>query len=78
MPRRSEKKPESAPSATRRVLPMLAEERVVWLSTVRPDGTPHLVPTWFVWNGDALHGLVAQWTSSGRTTCSRWRRNGRG
>ena len=37
-----------------RVLPMLAEERVVWLSTVRPDGTPHLVPTWFWWDGEAL------------------------
>lgn len=45
--------PDAATTA-RRVLPMLAEERVVWLSTVRPDGTPHLVPTWFVWNGDAL------------------------
>src|SRR5690242_8658484 len=38
----------------RRVLPMLTGERVVWLSTVRPDGTPHLVPTWFLWDGDAL------------------------
>ena len=37
-----------------RVRPMLAEERVVWLSTVRPDGTPHLVPTWFWWDGEAL------------------------
>jgi PPOX class probable F420-dependent enzyme len=37
-----------------RVRPMLAEERVVWLSTVRPDGTPHLVPTWFLWDGEAL------------------------
>jgi PPOX class probable F420-dependent enzyme len=37
-----------------RVLPMLAEQRVVWLSTVRPDGTPHLVPTWFWWDGAAL------------------------
>ena len=43
------------PAATaRRVLPMLADERVVWLSTVRPDGTPHLVPTWFLWDGEAL------------------------
>lgn len=33
---------------------MLAAERVVWLSTVRPDGLPHLVPTWFLWDGDAL------------------------
>jgi PPOX class probable F420-dependent enzyme len=37
-----------------RVLPMLSHERVVWLSTVRPDGTPHLVPTWFWWDGEAL------------------------
>jgi PPOX class probable F420-dependent enzyme len=40
--------------AVARVRPMLAEERVVWLSTVRPDGTPHLVPTWFLWDGKAL------------------------
>jgi PPOX class probable F420-dependent enzyme len=37
-----------------RVLPMLDDERVVWLSTVRPDGTPHLVPTWFLWDGTAI------------------------
>lgn len=37
-----------------RVEPMLAAEPVVWLSTVRPDGLPHLVPTWFWWDGDAL------------------------
>ena len=43
------------PAATvARVLPMLADERIVWLSTVRPDGTPHLVPTWFWWDGTAL------------------------
>jgi PPOX class probable F420-dependent enzyme len=32
----------------------LREEPVVWLSTVRPDGTPHLVPTWFAWDGAAI------------------------
>jgi PPOX class probable F420-dependent enzyme len=37
-----------------RVRPMLHEERVVWLSTVRPDGTPHLVPTWCWLFGEAL------------------------
>ena len=37
-----------------RIRPMLDDERVVWLSTVRPDGTPHLVPTWFLWDGEAL------------------------
>jgi len=45
--------PDAAATA-RRVLPMLADERVVWLSTVRPDGTPHLVPAWFLWDGEAL------------------------
>jgi PPOX class probable F420-dependent enzyme len=45
--------PDAAATA-RRVLPMLAEERVVWLSTVHPDGAPHLVPTWFLWDGEAL------------------------
>src|SRR3954454_744301 len=45
--------PDAATTA-RRVLPMLADEQVVWLSTVRPDGTPHLVPTWFLWDGEAL------------------------
>lgn len=37
-----------------RVQPMLAAEPVVWLSTVRPDGLPHLVPTWFWWDGEAM------------------------
>ena len=37
-----------------RVLPLLSHERVVWLSTVRPDGLPHIVPTWFWWDGEAL------------------------
>lgn len=45
--------PDAAATA-RRVLPMLADERVVWLSTVHPDGAPHLVPTWFWWDGEAL------------------------
>jgi PPOX class probable F420-dependent enzyme len=29
-------------------------ERVLWLSTTGPDGAPHLVPIWFVWDGDAF------------------------
>ena len=34
--------------------PVPREEPVVWLSTVRPDGSPHLVPIWFWWDGEAL------------------------
>ena len=32
----------------------LRVEPVVWLSTVCPDGQPHLVPIWFWWDGTAL------------------------
>ena len=32
----------------------LEREPVVWLSTVRPSGAPHLVPIWFWWDGDVL------------------------
>ena len=27
----------------------LGSERNVWLTTVRPDGSPHTTPIWFVW-----------------------------
>ena len=33
-------------------LPDPAEARNVWFATVRPDGRPHLVPIWFVIEGD--------------------------
>ena len=38
----------------RRIHGFLEREPVVWLSTVRPDGGPHLVPIWFWWDGEAL------------------------
>jgi PPOX class probable F420-dependent enzyme len=40
--------------ATSRIRRFLEQEPVVWLSTVRPDGTPHIVPIWFWWDGEAL------------------------
>jgi len=40
--------------AAARVDRFLREEPVVWLSTVRPDGAPHLVPTWFAYDGDTI------------------------
>ena len=33
-------------------LPDPAEDRNVWFATVRPDGRPHLVPVWYVLEGD--------------------------
>jgi hypothetical protein len=32
----------------------LGEERTCRVATVRGDGTPHVVPLWFVWDGGAL------------------------
>jgi PPOX class probable F420-dependent enzyme len=43
-----------ADNATARIARMLESEPIVWLSTVRPDGTPHLVPIWFSWDGESV------------------------
>ena len=32
----------------------LRHEPIIWLSSVRPDGRPHLVPVWFVWDGATI------------------------
>ena len=40
--------------AATRIRRFLETEPVVWVSTVRPDGTPHLVPIWFWWDGEAM------------------------
>lgn len=31
-----------------------AGDLVVWLASTRPDGTPHLLPLWFAWEGGGL------------------------
>jgi PPOX class probable F420-dependent enzyme len=40
--------------AAARVVRFLETEPVVWLSSVCDDGRPHLVPTWFVWDGRTI------------------------
>ena len=45
---------DSTTLATQRVRSFLEREPVVWLSTSRPDGAPHLVPTWFAWDGETI------------------------
>ena len=37
-----------------RIDALLRSESSVWLSTVAPDGRPHLVPIWFTWDGERL------------------------
>ena len=41
--------PTSAPIAER-----LHREATVWLSSIRPDGRPHVVPLWFFWDGEVF------------------------
>ena len=39
---------------------VLAAAKVYWLSTVRPDGRPHVTPTAAVWLDDALYFSTGQ------------------
>jgi PPOX class probable F420-dependent enzyme len=45
---------DSSTIAALRVQRFLEKEPVIWLSSIRTDGAPHLVPTWFVWDGEAI------------------------
>jgi PPOX class probable F420-dependent enzyme len=49
-----ESRDEGEGAGSARVETLLDREAVVWLSTVRPDGRPHLIPIWFWWDGIAL------------------------
>ena len=33
----------------------LQSEHNIWVATVRPDGRPHLTPTWFAWHEGKLY-----------------------
>ena len=37
-----------------RVTRHLEDDRIVWLTTVGPDGTPQPSPVWFLWDGDTV------------------------
>jgi len=41
-------------AAALRVHRFLETEPVIWLSSIRGDGAPHLVPTWFMWDGESI------------------------
>lgn len=32
----------------------LRENTIIWLNTVRPDGRPHAVAVWFLWDGESF------------------------
>jgi nitroimidazol reductase NimA-like FMN-containing flavoprotein (pyridoxamine 5'-phosphate oxidase superfamily) len=52
-PRFSE--PDAVPTPWAEVLALLEQAELFWISTVRRDGRPHVVPLPAVWQGDALH-----------------------
>lgn len=33
----------------------LRSDLMIWLSSVKPDGKAHLVPVWFLWDGEAVY-----------------------
>ncbi len=32
----------------------LRNDLMIWLSSVRPEGRPHIVPVWFLWDGESI------------------------
>ncbi len=48
---RTEKK---MPSLNAHVEQRLRTDQIVWLTTVRPDGRPHVVPVGFFWDGQTF------------------------
>lgn len=39
------------------IVEALAQQPVVWLGSIRPDGLPHVVPMWFIWDGTSILGF---------------------
>lgn len=44
----------SAPGPRPSIDEALERREVVWLSSIRPDGRPHLVSTWFLWHEGSI------------------------
>jgi PPOX class probable F420-dependent enzyme len=38
----------------------LRAARSIWVSTTRPDGRPHAVPVWFIWDGRSVYFISAR------------------
>jgi hypothetical protein len=48
---------------------------VIWLTTLRPDGSPHVTPTWFVADDEQRLWLVSARTNGEpRPQACSWRR----
>ncbi|MBV9951703.1 MAG: pyridoxamine 5'-phosphate oxidase family protein [Acidimicrobiia bacterium] len=47
--------PDAVPTPWSDVRALLEQAELFWISTVRRDGRPHVVPLPAIWHGDALH-----------------------
>ena len=45
--------PDSTKPQNEHVLQRLHTEHIIWLSSVRADNRPHLVPVWFLWEEES-------------------------
>lgn len=43
------------PARWRAIEARLSRESTIWLTTVRQDGRPHLVPLWFIWLNEKVY-----------------------
>lgn len=51
---RTAQMPIAEPQASPATEAALRADPVVWLSSVQPDGRPHVVPVWFHWDGERI------------------------
>jgi PPOX class probable F420-dependent enzyme len=54
MQRPTRARPAAAPPRRPEAETALREDPVVWMSSIQPDGRPHLVPVWFHWDGERI------------------------
>jgi len=40
--------------------------RSIWVSTTRPDGRPHAVPVWYVWDGASIYFITRRDMQKGK------------
>ena len=45
---------DSSDESGTRAVERLSNDRIGWLTTVAPDGTPQVSPIWFLWHGDEI------------------------
>ena len=45
---------DSSDASGARAVERLSSDRIGWLTTVAPDGTPQVSPIWFLWDSDEI------------------------